>query len=55
MELNIKFIVEWVTILVVAYVIIRFISEHWNVPLLDDGSSRTIKGFLQPDRPDESA
>ncbi|MCE0523723.1 MAG: hypothetical protein LV480_12525 [Methylacidiphilales bacterium] len=55
MELNIKFIIEWVTILVVAYIIIRLISERWNLPLLgDDGSSRVIKGFA-PDRPDENA
>jgi len=54
MEPNLKFILAWVTILVVAYVIIRLISERWNMPLLDDGSSRTIKGFA-PDRPDESS
>jgi hypothetical protein len=54
MEPSIKFILAWVAILVVSYIIIRLISERWNVPFLDDGSSRTIKGFA-PDASDESA
>ena len=55
MEPNLKFILAWVTILVVAYVIIRLISERWNLPLLgDDASSRVIKGFA-PDDSDKDA
>jgi hypothetical protein len=54
MEPNLKFILAWITILVVAYIIIRLISERWNLPLLDDGSSREIKGF-RPDDCDETA
>jgi hypothetical protein len=55
MEPNFKFILAWVTILVVAYVIIRLINERWNLPLMGaDGSSRVIKGFA-PERPDENA
>jgi len=55
MEPSIKFILAWVAILVVSYIIIRLISERWNLPLLGDGgASREIKGF-RPDASDETA